>query len=72
MPFCSNTSILHTTDALKALLSKMIFSSSVKQKFNHLLGCHAIKIISLFNSLFALRFSNLICQTKIPKNINLD
>ena len=48
-----NTFILHTTHALKALLSKIIFisflSSPDMQKFHHFLGSNATSINSSFN-----------------------
>ena len=66
MQKCSNTSISY---ALKSLLSKnwfyFFFSSSDMQKFDHLLGCHAIGINSSLIFFFsALDFLNLLCLAK--------
>ena len=50
----SNTSILYTTHALKALLRKnwfnFFFLMLCMQKFHHFLGCHTTSIDSSFNS----------------------
>ena len=69
VPKCSNTSVLYTTDALKALLRKnrfyYFFLSFDMQKFYHLLRGHAIGInSSLIFFLSALLFLNLLCETK--------
>ena len=67
---CFNTPNLYTTDPLFNNSSVNIgsisfFSSSDTHQSHHLLGCPPTGINSSFNSfLSALRFSNLICQTK--------
>ena len=69
VPRFFNTPISYTTNThfynpLVKIVSTTFFSSSGMQKFNHLKGCHAIDINSLFHSfLSALHFLNLICLT---------